>query len=97
MSYDRLAPTISSEAKKLFGFGDMGQNNWGAAVNTGYDTDLLLCEPRSSLCKRQDSAAARNFRQGVRQSVAFLSVHSRSAALPSRPYNQKNVTAYHTA
>ena len=25
-----------------------------------------------------------NFRQGVRQSVAFLSVHS-----PSRPYNQK--------
>ena len=29
------------------------------------------------------------FRQGQRQSVAFLSVHSRSAALPSRPYNQK--------
>ena len=27
---------------------------------------------------------ARNFRQGMRQSVAFLSVHSRSAALPSR-------------
>jgi len=25
----------------------------------------------------------------VRQSVAFLSVHSRSAALQSRPYNQK--------
>ena len=35
------------------------------------------------------SGVARNFRQGVRQSVAFLSVHSRSAALPSRPYNQK--------
>ena len=31
------------------------------------------------------SGVARNFRQ----SVAFLSVHSRSAALPSRPYNQK--------
>jgi len=31
MSYDRLAPTISSEAKKLFGFGNMGQNNWGGA------------------------------------------------------------------
>jgi len=30
MSYDRLAPTISSKAKKLFGFGNMGQNNWGA-------------------------------------------------------------------
>jgi len=36
------------------------------------------------------SGVARNFRQGVRQSVAFLSVRSpRSAALPSRPYNQK--------
>jgi len=35
------------------------------------------------------SGGTRNFRQGVRQSVAFLSVHSRSAALPSRPYNQK--------
>ena len=35
------------------------------------------------------NGVARNFRQGVRQSVAFLSVHSRSAALPSRPYNQK--------
>jgi len=31
--------------------------------------------------------------QGVRQSVAFLSVHSRSAALPSRPYNQ--ITSWH--
>ena len=30
------------------------------------------------------SGVARNFRQGVRQLVAFLSVHSRSAALPSR-------------
>ena len=30
------------------------------------------------------SGVARNFRQGVRHSVAFLSVHSRSAALPSR-------------
>ena len=28
MSYDRLAPTISSKAKKLFGSGNMGQNNW---------------------------------------------------------------------
>ena len=32
---------------------------------------------------------------GVRRSVAFLSVHSRSRALPSRPYNQK--TSWHTA
>jgi len=30
MSYDRLAPTVSSKAKKLFGSGNMGQNNWGA-------------------------------------------------------------------
>ena len=30
------------------------------------------------------SGVARNSRQGVRQSVAFLSVRSRSAALPSR-------------
>ena len=35
------------------------------------------------------SGVARNFRQGVCQSVEFLSVHSRSAALPIRPYNQK--------
>ena len=44
-----------------------------------------------------DSGVARNCRQGVRESVAFLSVHSRSAALPSRPYNQKNVMTCHTA
>ena len=35
------------------------------------------------------SGVARNFRKGVRQSVSFLSVHSRSAVLPSRPYSQK--------
>jgi len=38
----------------------------------------------------QDSGVARNFRQRVRQSVAFLSVNSRSAALPSRPITLKN-------
>ena len=42
------------------------------------------------------SGVARNLRQGVRQSVAFLSVHSRSAALPSRPYTQKT-SWHHTA
>jgi len=36
------------------------------------------------------------FRQGVRQYVAFLSVHSRSAALPNRPYNQKTHIKSHT-
>jgi len=41
------------------------------------------------------SGVARNFRQGVRQSAAFLSVHSRSAALPSRPYNQKRHDVSH--
>ena len=39
---------------------------------------------------------ARNFRKGVRQSVAFLSVHSRFAALPTRPYNQKTHIKSHT-
>jgi len=32
MSYDRLAPTISSKAKKLFGSGNMGQNNGAAEI-----------------------------------------------------------------
>ena len=36
------------------------------------------------------SGVARNFRQGVRQSVAFLSVHSRSAAVPSWPITLRN-------
>ena len=40
------------------------------------------------------SGVARNFRQGVRQSVAFLSVNSRSAAPPSRPYNQKKTSRH---
>ena len=43
------------------------------------------------------SGVARNFRQGVRQCVAFLSVHSRSDALRSRPYNQKTSWHYQTA
>ena len=31
---------------------------------------------------------------GASVCIAFLSVHSRLAALPSRPYNQKNVIAH---
>jgi len=31
-TYDRLAPTISYKAKKLFGSGNMGQNNWGGSA-----------------------------------------------------------------
>jgi len=38
---------------------------------------------------------SQKFSTGVRRSVAFLSVHSHSGALPSRPYNQK--TSWHTA
>ena len=38
----------------------------------------------AQLLVTQVSGVARNFRQGMRQSVAVLSVHSRSAALPSR-------------
>jgi len=40
MSNDRLAPTISSKAKKLFGSGNMGQNNWvGGAVPLSDEMD----------------------------------------------------------
>ena len=35
---------------------------------------------------RPASGGARDFRHGVRQSVAFLSVHSRSAALPTHTH-----------
>jgi len=41
MSYDRLVQTVSSKAKKLFGSGNMGQNNWGAGavpLSDGLDT-----------------------------------------------------------
>ena len=52
MSYDRLAPTISSKAKKLFGSGNMGQNNWGGArppvpLSDGLDTrPCKILDPR---------------------------------------------------
>jgi len=53
MSYDRLAPTISSKAKKLFGSGNMGQNNWGGgrstsgALSDGLDTSpCKILDPR---------------------------------------------------
>ena len=57
--------------------------------NAKYDASVFV--PLSELstgpfCVTRSSGVARNYRQGVRQSVAFLSVHSRSAALPSRPY-----------
>jgi len=50
---------------------------------------LSVCHSVCPVDRHLSRGVARNFRQGVRQSVAFLSVHSRSAALPSRPYNQK--------
>ena len=49
MSYDRLAPTISSKAKKFFfGSGNMGQNNWGAVpLSDGLDTrPCKILDPR---------------------------------------------------
>jgi len=49
MSYDRLAPTISSKAKKLFGSGNMGQNNWGGGspFSDGLDTrPCKILDPR---------------------------------------------------
>jgi len=50
---------------------------------------LSSADLRQSQEQRVAVAVARNFRQGVRQYVAFLSVHSPTAALPSRPYNHK--------
>ena len=44
MSYDRLAPTISSKAKKLFGSGNKGQNNRGEAVPLSDGLDTRLCK-----------------------------------------------------
>ena len=41
--------------------------------------------------ERETSGVARNFRQGVRQSLAFLPINPYSAALPSRPYSQKTL------
>jgi len=41
-----------------------------------------------SVKMHKSSGVARNFRQWVRQSVAFLPIHPCSAALPSRPYSQ---------
>ena len=49
MSYDRLAPAISSKAKgKLFGSGDMGQNNWVVVpLSDGLDTrPCKILDPR---------------------------------------------------
>jgi len=48
MSYDRLAPTVSSKAKILFGSGNMGQNNWGAVpFSDGLDTrPCKILDPR---------------------------------------------------
>jgi len=40
MSYDRLAPTISSKAKKLFGSGNMGQNNWGRKIKKKFPVEI---------------------------------------------------------
>ena len=63
MSYDRLAPTISSKAKKLFGSGNMGQNNGGSgALSDGLDT-----RPGKILYPRLDLTKTRT-RQGLNSS-----------------------------
>ena len=49
MSYDRLAPTIFSKAKKLFGSRNMGQKNlWGVVpLSDGLDTrPCKILDPR---------------------------------------------------
>jgi len=54
MPYDRLALTrpISYKAKKLFGSGNMGQNNWGVPLSDGLDTrpGKILDSRLSSVC-----------------------------------------------
>ena len=40
----RLAPTISSKAKKLLGSGNKGQNNRGEAVPLSDGLDTRLCK-----------------------------------------------------
>jgi len=59
MSYDRLAPTISSKAKKLFGSGNMGQNNWGGVpLSDGLDTrPCKILDPRVNNYRRTVVAA----------------------------------------
>ena len=58
MSYDRLAPTISSKAKKLFGSGNMGQNNWGGGAvpfSDGLDTrPCKILDPRLILVNNNE-------------------------------------------
>jgi len=54
MSYDRLAPAISSKAKKIVWFGNMGQNNWGrrkeVPLSDGLDTRPgKILDPRLQL------------------------------------------------
>ena len=55
----------------------------------GQPLDRGWLKNRTKSSVSQLSGVDRNFRQGVRQPVAFLSAHSRSAALPSRSYSQK--------
>jgi len=57
MSYDRLAPTISSKAKKLFGSGNMGQNNWGGGKEVPL-SDALDTRPCKILDPRLQVGAA---------------------------------------
>ena len=59
------------------------------SVCLSHSPALAACGGFADVGAAGSSGITRNFRQGVRQSVAFLSVHSRSAALPSRPYSQK--------
>ena len=65
MSYDRLAPTISSKAKKLFGSGNMGWNNWrGGArppvpLSDGLDTrPCKILDPRLGRAKKNYHSCA---------------------------------------
>jgi len=56
MSYDRLAPTISSNAKKMFGSGNMGQNNWGGGARPPVPlSDGLNTRPCKILDPRLDN------------------------------------------
>ena len=67
MSYDSLAPIISSKAKKLFGSGNMGQNNWGGGarptmpLSDGLDTrPCKILDPRLYSEQRQTNTSTDN-------------------------------------
>ena len=84
MSYDRLAPAISSKAKgKLFGSGNMGQNNWVVVpLSDGLDTrPCKILDPRLwvlsialCLCSSQVGVLGPDLQNILRQCYDYLTI-----------------------